>query len=339
MIRLLVLLCSGFCAVALIAAPRAAPVRLILDTDMGNDIDDALALAMIHNLQTRGEVTLLAVTITKDNRFAAPYVDLVNTAYGRPEIPIGVVRNGRTPEDAAYIRVPSEARDEQGHALYPHRLASGTQAAEAVALLQKTLAAQPDHSVTIAQIGFSTNLARLLQVQGGRNLVSRKVKLLALMAGNFSGGEPEYNIYKDPAAAAQLLRNWPTPMVFSGFEIGQAIPFPYETYATGFAHAATNPVVAAAKSYFQKPEDRPAWDPTAVLYAARPRGGYFQLSERGNVTLGAGQRTLFIADPKGRCQYLILDPAKKEQVQRALVDLVTGSQMEPAAGNERTNKR
>ena len=77
---------------ALCFVPRtscAEPVRLILDTDMGNDVDDALALAIIHALQNRGEVQLLAVTITKDNRDAAPFIDLVNTFYGRPDIPIG----------------------------------------------------------------------------------------------------------------------------------------------------------------------------------------------------------------------------------------------------------
>ena len=61
---------------------------------MGNDIDDALALAMIHALESKGEARLLAVTLTKDNRWAGPYVDLVNTFYGRGSIPVGVVRPG-----------------------------------------------------------------------------------------------------------------------------------------------------------------------------------------------------------------------------------------------------
>src|ERR1043166_6208091 len=72
----------------------AQPVPVIFDTDIGNDVDDALALAVLHSLESRREAKLLAVTITKDNRFAAPYIDLVNTFYGRPEIPIGVVHNG-----------------------------------------------------------------------------------------------------------------------------------------------------------------------------------------------------------------------------------------------------
>ena len=77
---------------------------------MGNDVDDALALAIIHSLESRAEAKLLAVTITKDNRFAAPYIDLVNTFYGRPDIPVGMVRNGKTPEDSPMIRVPVERK-------------------------------------------------------------------------------------------------------------------------------------------------------------------------------------------------------------------------------------
>src|SRR6185437_13326060 len=71
-----------------------APVNIIFDTDMGNDVDDALALAMLHALQSRHEINLLAVTITKDNKWAAPYVELVDTFYGRPQIPSGTVRKG-----------------------------------------------------------------------------------------------------------------------------------------------------------------------------------------------------------------------------------------------------
>ena len=43
------------------------PVRLVFDTDIGNDVDDVLALGMIHSLQSRGHCELLAVTVTKDN--------------------------------------------------------------------------------------------------------------------------------------------------------------------------------------------------------------------------------------------------------------------------------
>ncbi len=170
----------------------AAPIPLIFDTDMGNDIDDALALAVIHSLESRGECKLIGVTLTKDNAFAAPFIDAVNTFYGRGDIPIGVVREGKTPEDGPFIRPVAEARHSEGSFVFPRDLLSGKAAPEAVWLLRKLLAAQKDGSVVVVQVGFSTNLARLLESGSddasplsGRDLVAGKVRLLSIMAGGF----------------------------------------------------------------------------------------------------------------------------------------------------------
>ena len=111
-----------FCACG---AEAADPVPLIFDTDMGNDVDDALALAVIHALQSRGEARLLAVTITKDSKSAGPYVDLINTFYGRADIPIGVVRVGPTQNDSSMIRIPAERLNRDGSFVYPHTLTDG----------------------------------------------------------------------------------------------------------------------------------------------------------------------------------------------------------------------
>src|SRR6516164_4256066 len=142
------------------AAFAAQPTPVIFDTDIGNDVDDALAV--LHSLQSRGESQLLAVTITKDNRYAAPFIDLVNAFYGRPDIPIGVVRGGKTPEDSAMMRMPAELRKPDGLFVYPHRLTDGSAAPDATTVLRRALTAAPDASVVVIQVGFSTNLARLL---------------------------------------------------------------------------------------------------------------------------------------------------------------------------------
>ena len=87
----------------------AEPVRLIYDTDIGNDIDDALALSLIHELADRGEVELLGVGISKGNLWAAVYTDVINTFYGRPDIPIGRVENGMAPDAHNFIYVRSRS--------------------------------------------------------------------------------------------------------------------------------------------------------------------------------------------------------------------------------------
>lgn len=301
----------------------AEPVRLILDTDIGNDVDDALALAMIHALETRGDVRLLAVTITKDNRYAAPFVDLVNTFYGRPDIPIGVVHSGKTKEDSAMLTTPVEERNSNGQPLYPHRLQDGTKAKDAVELLTDVLSSQPDESVTIAQIGFSTNLTRLLNSQGGRELVKQKVKLLCLMAGNFTKPEPEYNVYTDPQSAKALFENWPTPMIFSGFEIGLRITFPFETIQKDFSYVSHHPIAEAYQLYVKKAEDHPNWDSTAVLEAVQPDRGYFDLSAPGRVSLGPNNTTTFTPDANGNARYLIIKPDQVSRVRQLISDLVS----------------
>src|SRR5712692_8689476 len=109
----------GLAAACMVAAQ---PPPLIFDTDMGNDVDDALALALLHALESRGECRLIAVTLTKDNPWAPVYVDLVNTFYGRAHIPVGIVKGGVTPENAPMIQVPAERRRADGTLVYPRRL-------------------------------------------------------------------------------------------------------------------------------------------------------------------------------------------------------------------------
>jgi uncharacterized Ntn-hydrolase superfamily protein/inosine-uridine nucleoside N-ribohydrolase len=307
-------------------------VPLIFDTDMGNDIDDALALGVIHALQSRGECELLAVTLSKDNEFAAPYCDLVNTFYGRPEIPVGVVRNGKTPEDSKYIRVPSEAKDENGRERYPHRLKSGKDAPEAVALLRKTLASQADGSVVILVVGFSTNLARLLDSPAdahsplpGRELISRKCRLLSMMAGMFGPDkrQKEYNVYIDLPASKKVFAEWPTPVVASGFEIGQAIKYPSTSIDRDFRYVQHHPLREAYGLYQKMPYDRETWDLTAVLYAVRPERGYFGLSQPGQVHVDNQEITQFTPAADGRHRYLTVTAEQIARVREALVQLAS----------------
>ena len=291
------------------------PVRLIFDTDMGNDIDDALALAMIHILSDRGECELLAVTITKDNRYSAPFVDLVNTFYGRKAVPVGVVRNGMTPKDSAYTREPVLAAD-NGRPRYPHALGDGKDAPEAVALLRKVLAKQPDGSVVMAQVGFSTNYARLLDSKpddasplDGKELVRKKARLLSIMAGGFSEElvakrYKEYNVKIDVPACQKLATEWPTPVVWSGYEIGKAILFAAQCVENDFGYVKHHPIREAYGLYMKMPYDRPTWDLTSVLYAVRPDHGYLDLSAPGRVIVEQDGFTKFEPDPNGKHRFL-----------------------------------
>ena len=135
--------------------------------------------------------------------------------------------------------------------MYPRRLASGAEAVEAVALLRRLLAAEKDGSVVIVQVGFSTNLARLLDAPADVELVKRKVKLLSVMAGNFVQPKAEFNVQKDTASARKLFDRWPGEIVVSGFEIGEAMKFPAARIEKDFAWAADHPVVDAYRDLYE----------------------------------------------------------------------------------------
>jgi inosine-uridine nucleoside N-ribohydrolase len=305
------------------------PVSLIYDTDMGNDVDDALALAMIHAMQSRGECRLLAVTLTKDNKYAAPFVDLVNTFYGRGEIPIGVVKGGVTPEDGKYNKQVVTAK-KNGKTIYAQDAVSNEKMPEATGLLRKILAGEPDGSVMIAQVGFSTNLARLLESQGdkysplsGRELVAKKVKLLSAMAGSFkpiNGNKHflEYNVKMDVPSAKKVFGEWPGPVVMSGFEIGIAVPYSTESINNDYEYVEHHPIKDAYELYCGLDHNRPTWDLTSVLYAVHMEKNYFGLSESGRVTVEDDGFTSFEADSKGTRRYLTMDEAQMIRIREAM---------------------
>jgi inosine-uridine nucleoside N-ribohydrolase len=316
-------------ALGLAVTVRAEPLRVIFDTDVGNDVDDALALAMLHSLESRGECKLLAVTLTKDSPFAVAFTDLLNTFYGRGGIPIGRVKNGKTSEPGKFLQAVVEARDERGALLYPRRLAPDAAVPEAVALLRKTLAAQPDGSVVLIQVGFFSNFARLLESPpdefsplAGRELVIRKVKLLSAMAGRFNDKKGrEYNVFIDTPASQKLCSDWPTPVYFSPWELGESMKFPAVSIERDFSYVAHHPVTDAYRAYMKFPYDRQTWDLTSVLFAVRQDRGYFTVSEPCRVTVDDKGKTVLNVDPQGKHYILSATPEQRARTLEALIAL------------------
>lgn len=310
--------------------PAAEPIPFIFDTDIGNDVDDVLALGMIHSLQSRGEVELIAVTITKDHEQCAAFVDAVNTFYGRGDVPIGVCNSGVTSEQSKFTVLAAKQKD--GQDVYPHDLRSGKDAPSAVSVLRKALAAQEDGTVVIAQVGFSTNLADLLASAGddisplsGQELVAEKVKLLSVMAGAFAKindkDHYEYNIVKDIPAAQKLVNHWPTTIVFSGFEIGLNAAYPAVSIDRDYEYVANHPLKQAYYLYSPPPHNRPTWDLTSVLYAVYPTAGYFDLSPAGSVSVENSGLTAFKADQNAKHHFLMMSSQQQIRLVEALVQL------------------
>lgn len=330
--RLVTLLLA--CAAALAFQTAAAPVKIIFDTDMAEDVDDVGALALLHALANRGEAEILACMISAPHESVGPCIDAINTWHGRPEIPIGQVRDFHT----AYPGGPSRAIESRYAAevakAFPHKLAKSSDAPDAVKLYRKILAAQPDHGVTLVSVGFLTNLKNLLDSGkdeysnlNGERLVAQKVKQWVCMGGIFPGGKfpdgnGEYNVAVDTIAAVRAINDWPTPVVFSGFEIGARVFVGkrLETVQT------PNPIRTAYQHY-NGLQNRESWDLTAVLYAVRGAQEYWTLSEPGFCLMHARVPQGYnewIPSPKQQHRYLIekMPPAGLAKV---IEDLVIAS--------------
>jgi hypothetical protein len=319
-----------------------------------------MSLAMLHALHDRHEINLVAVTLSTEEKDAASYVDLVDTFYGHPSVAVGVVKNGVTGkatverfskqlnpdffEAVPYPRALSQRRNPDGSVVYPHRLVDGSKAPEAVSLLRKTLASLPDGSAVMIQVGFCTNLARLVESApdaasplDGVALVRKKVKLLSLMGGNFAEthyqgkaypkGLPEFNLMVDAPSAQKLFDRWPGDIVVSGVEIGGKLLYPAKSIEDDFTYAQNHPI-AESYRYFRGggmkwPHDHATFDLTSVLYAARPDRDYFSVSKPGKVTVMPDGSSKFEEIEGGRHRHLIMTDAQQGRALEALVMLTS----------------
>lgn len=256
---------------------------IIFDTDMGPDYDDVGALAMLHTLASREECTILATVASDGHPSVAPTIEAINRYFGKPEIPVGIPSD-RAPDFTA----KNGWNDSLLHRFDPE-LRNKTNYPSAVDVYRQVLAEAEDHSITIVTVGFTTNLADLLDSSpddysnlSGIDLVRQKVRRYVAMAGMFPQGK-EFNVFTDSESSYKVFTRWPTPILFSGFEIGVQIKTGAKTAALP---ADENPVQWAyeynLRTYAGQPEpNRSSWDQTAVLVAVRNPSEYFYINGPG----------------------------------------------------------
>ncbi len=274
------------CAIVLMVttSTRAESVNVIFDTDIGPDCDDAGSMAVLHALSDMGECHVLAMMCCTSSEWGAPCLDAINTYYGRPDIPIGTLKENGFLGGGGY--------NEHIAKNWPNDLQNGNNAPDATVLYRQILADQPDQSVVIIAVGPLRNLRNLLQSQpdqysplNGINLVAQKVKVLSDMGGQYPNGK-EWNFYMDGGASSYVCRSWPTPANFSGNEIGSII---YTGSRLFTETPPDNPVRKAYEIYVGYGNSRCSWDQTACLYAVRGLRNYWtQVTDGYNNVAGDG---------------------------------------------------
>jgi len=275
-------------AVAVSLSSSAAVVPLIVDTDIGGggcqDVDDVAALCMAHALADNGEAELLAILQNTSPQPCAGVISVINTYYGRPELPIGAYKGTDLDPNASYLSYVDDLV-----ANFPSTVQSASEVDDSVTVYRQALVGAEDHSVAISSIGLLTNLKALLMSEAdgisplnGYDLVALKVKSLAVMGGKYpsSNGGSECNFCgcawasgsdaeTAASATAYVVANMPpeVEVLYSGFEIGIEV----QSGGTLSSCAAEdNPCRRAFEDYEGGPNlSRYSWDPLSTLAVVR----------------------------------------------------------------------
>ena len=309
------------------------PIKTILDTDIGGDVDDAAAVAMINIWAQQGIVEPLAMISCISSRWSAGAIDAINRYFDHPDIPVGINRKSILLDQElakSYTRYLTQNYDNRYR---------DVDAEEAVSVYRRVLAAQPDHSVQIISIGMLTTLAQLLRSGpdlysdlSGEELIKQKVFRLVSMAGNFIPYyceadwytiDVEWNIDMDLPEAKYVAAHWPVDMIWSGFETGGGVM----TGKQLIESAPKEHPVREAYARFTNGSDRISCDLATLHYAILGTPEYWALSPRGSCVLDKdGRTTLDTASSKQNHRYLIKkveDSVIKREVDRIMNILPT----------------
>jgi len=187
-------------------APASAPGKVIIDTDIGDDIDDVYALSLA---LSSPEFQILGITSAwGDTALRSRLLDRLLCVTGREEIPV-------------YTGIDTTSRHKAGASAFSQApwASAGKQrpyiAGDAIPFLLDQIRRNPGE-VTLIAIGPLTNIGAAIDRDPA---TFRKLKRVVLMGGSVAHGygpsngasgpppEPEYNIAMDPDAAQKLFQS------------------------------------------------------------------------------------------------------------------------------------
>lgn len=217
------------------------------------------------------------------SRYAPPAIDAINTYYSHGKIPIAIQKpvdntvrsshfetTSRTPSNwplVSQTRNPAFPQENEyitGLTYnFPQDVADGSNTTDPVLLYRSILACSPDHSITIANIGFHDNTYHLLLSQpdkisplSGPELVKKKV-VEHVVQGNPNGTSFNFE-GNNPVYAQYVLSHWPGVITYVPDAIGSTVYF--GSRLTTELNITSNPVAYAAATSIGVGNVHQSWD-------------------------------------------------------------------------------
>ena len=285
--------------------------KIIIDTDLGFDCDDAGALAIANKLKNESKIDILAVTHSVNKKIGCDAIKLINDYYGNPDIPVGIAERYAMnvdnfaeeycakfrytedfcgwSEDPTFYKILKEFNlGKYNDVAYP----------SAKKLIVETLEKSEEKSVTVVCIGQANNVADVLSENFA--LFCRKVKRVVVMCGNFNDYDYEYlldgmywkgefNVILDVKSMQKLFANNDLPVYVLDFNQGVDV-LSGET----LKDRTDNPVKAAYRVHGNGVNfNLPSWDIMALMLASGEFDDMFSLSEKGLVFVDDNGKTTF----------------------------------------------
>jgi hypothetical protein len=266
-------------------------------------VDDVGALAVLNKLSNLGEAQMLACVTNNGvkGKSIGGCIKAINSYYGNANVPIGTYHGTKFAD-------MSDPYDSKMKEEFAKDTPPDDQLPTALQIYRRTLNVAPDGSVTVVSVGFLCNLRELLESPAdgdsplpGLELVKKKVKKLVVMGGAYPSGQ-EWNFSGNGTGpdAAFVVEKWPTPILFSGFEIGQGIQTGVQ-----IQYAPANDPVRRAYELFNHFQGRSSWDLTAVLAAVRDPKLYWDIKEDGYNQVGQDGKNVWSPTPNRGHSYLV----------------------------------
>jgi inosine-uridine nucleoside N-ribohydrolase len=254
MVRFIAAMACVLCITAMVSPAVAQQEKVIFDTDIGDDIDDAYALVLLMN---QPNMRVLGVTTafgpTKERaQMAAKLLKIM----GRMDVPVYAGRSN----DKKPTKQTDWAKGYTGRNL---------KSEPAVEFLRREIERAPGE-ITLCAVGPLTNLGDLLTRYPE---VKPKIKRIVIMGGSVFVGygnnakpEPEWNIKCDVQAARAVYGSG-VPLVMAGLEVTAMMQLEKDRRMKIAVAGSPTTDALMALTYLWEAQTPTLFDPVAVAYA------------------------------------------------------------------------
>ena len=239
-----------------------AQKRILLDTDIGTDIDDAVCLAYLLVQMQRGACVIEGITtVSGASEERAKLVSALCLTAGFPDIPIYPGSSLPLLQASRDLTCPQAAVLEQ----LEHKKEFPQH--QHIQFMIDTIRANPGE-ITLLAIGPLTNIALLFAADPE---IPSLLKELVLMCGRFASPVKEWNAYLDAYATAMVYKA-NTPLHRSvGLDVTTKVTMKCEEVLAHFQHPLLKVVLTIAEVWFRKRDIITFHDPLAAAILFDPK--------------------------------------------------------------------